>query len=81
MSWAVRADVASIVKLGDIGLARFRDPAGKEPTRHFPRKVDAQKWIDGQTAGPVTSQWVDPRAGRLTVAEYARSGRRGSSAR
>ena len=34
--------------------ARYRDEAGKEHARHFGRRVDAQKWLDEQTATLVT---------------------------
>src|SRR3954463_4519095 len=50
---------------------RFRDETGKEHARHFKRKVDAQRWLDEQTAAMGTGAYVDPRAGRMTVAEYA----------
>jgi integrase len=46
--------------------ARYRGPDGKEHARHFARKVDAQRWLDEQTAAIVTGQYVDPRAGRVT---------------
>ncbi len=51
--------------------ARYRDTAGKEHARHFARKVDAQRWLDEQTASTVRGDYVDPRAGRETVAEHA----------
>ena len=51
--------------------ARYRDEAGKEHARHFARKVDAQRWIDETTAAVVTGQYVDPKAGKTTVREYA----------
>lgn len=51
--------------------ARYRDTAGKEHARHFARKVDAQRWLDETTAAVVTGQYVDPKMGRTTVAEYA----------
>jgi hypothetical protein len=31
--------------------ARYRDDTGKEHSRHFDRKVDAQQWLDRVTAG------------------------------
>ncbi|WP_409333333.1 hypothetical protein [Trujillonella humicola] len=49
---------------------RFRDETGKEHARHFKRKVDAQRWLDEQTAAMVTGAYVDPRAGRVTFADY-----------
>lgn len=50
--------------------ARYRDAEGVEHARHFTRKVDAQRWLDGVTAAVVTGTYVDPRAGRRTVREY-----------
>ncbi|PWU52809.1 site-specific integrase [Micromonospora sp. S4605] len=50
--------------------ARYRDEAGKEHARHFVRKVDAQQWLDEKTAAIVTGQYVDPRAGKVTFADY-----------
>lgn len=51
--------------------ARYRDEAGKEHARHFARKVDAQAWLDEQTAALVTGTHVDPKAGKVTFLEYA----------
>jgi integrase len=51
--------------------ARYKDDAGKEHTRAFVRKIDAQRWIDETTAAIVTGQYVDPRAGRVTFRDYA----------
>jgi integrase len=56
--------------------ARYRDPSGREHARHFERKVDAQRWLDEQTAGIVTGQYVDPKAGRMTFRDYAESWRK-----
>ena len=51
--------------------ALYRDRAGKRHRRSFTLKKDAQRWLDEQTAGIVTGQWADPRAGRETV-QYLR---------
>jgi integrase len=51
--------------------ARYRDDSGKEHAKHFGRRVDAQRWIDEQTTAIMTGQFVDPKAGRLSVREYA----------
>lgn len=53
--------------------ARYRDAAGKEHARHFPRKIDAQRWLDQVTAAVVRGDYVDPKAGRVTLAAYAAS--------
>jgi integrase len=53
--------------------ARYRGPDGRERARHFRRQTDAQRWLDEQTAAVLTGQWVDPKAGKVTFAEYARA--------
>lgn len=50
--------------------ARYRDEAGKEHARHFARKVDGQQWLDQVTASVVRGDYVDPKAGRVTVEVY-----------
>lgn len=50
--------------------ARYRDGTGKEPTRHFDRKVDAQRWLDEVTASVVTGTYVDPKTARTTVGDW-----------
>lgn len=50
--------------------ARYRDAAGRERARHFTRKVDAQRWVDEQTAALVTGSWLDPVTARTTVAQW-----------
>ncbi len=42
-----------------------------EHTRRFPKKVEAQRWLDETTAAVVTGQYVDPKAGQTTFKEYA----------
>ncbi|HXH78182.1 tyrosine-type recombinase/integrase [Nocardioides sp.] len=53
--------------------ARYRDAAGKEHARHFDTKREAQQWLDQVTASVVRGDYVDPQAGRTTVAVYAAS--------
>jgi integrase len=50
--------------------ARYRDGAGKEHARHFPRKIDAQQWLNEVTASVVTGRYVDPKAGKITFAQW-----------
>ncbi len=64
--------VASVAKRPDgRWRARYRDEAGREHAKHFTRKIDAQRWLDEVTAAVVTGVYVDPRAGRVTVEDYA----------
>lgn len=51
--------------------ARYRDPAGKEHSRHFARKVDAHAWLDEVTTAVRTGTYADPRRGRVTVGDWA----------
>lgn len=50
--------------------AQYYDAEGKQPTRHFDRKVDAQRWLDEVTASVVTGTYVDPKNAKTTVGEW-----------
>ena len=50
--------------------ARYRDRAGREHARHFARKVDAQRWLDVQTASLVNGTHVDPKTAQTTVEQW-----------
>lgn len=64
--------MASIAKRDDgHWRARYRDAAGKEHSRHFVRKIDAQTWLDGVTTAVHTGTYADPKRGRVTVGEWA----------
>lgn len=64
--------MASISKRPDNRYrARYRDDSGKEHSRHFRGKIDAQRWLDEVTASVVTGQYVAPNAGNVTFREYA----------
>ncbi|MFC4903454.1 tyrosine-type recombinase/integrase [Kocuria oceani] len=50
--------------------ARYRDGDGREHARHFPRKMDAQAWLDEVTTAVRTGRYVDPAHDRETLAGY-----------
>ncbi len=50
--------------------ARYRDADGKQISRHFPRKIDGQRWLDEVTATVVTGIYVDPKAGTITFGQW-----------
>ena len=52
--------------------ARYRDSGGREHSRHFKRKVDAQRWLDEVTTAVTTGMYVDPGRSRITVGEWSR---------
>jgi integrase len=63
--------MASIAKRPDgRWRARFRDESGREHSKHFDRKTDAQAWLNGVTASIVVGQYADPRAGRITLRTF-----------
>lgn len=51
--------------------ARYRAPDGKERTRRFDRKIDAEKWLVTNGADLVRGAWVDPAAGEITLKSFA----------
>lgn len=54
--------------------ARWREvPGGPQKTRHFERKIDAQRFLDGIVGDLARGTYVDPSAGRETFGEYARA--------
>lgn len=50
--------------------ARYRDETGREHSRHFERKLDAQKWLADISASMVTGSYIDPRAGKITLQSF-----------
>ncbi|MDO5618761.1 tyrosine-type recombinase/integrase [Kocuria sp.] len=50
--------------------ARYRDQDGKEHAKHFPRKIDAQKWLDTVTVDTATGRYVDPSNDSITLRTY-----------
>ena len=48
-------------------MARYVDDTGKERSRSFDRKTDAQRWLDAEvTTKFETGTYVTPEAGRVT---------------
>ncbi|WP_166390254.1 tyrosine-type recombinase/integrase [Nocardioides ochotonae] len=50
--------------------ARYRDGGGKEHAKHFLRRVDAQAWLDEQTAKLVVGNHIAPRTAKTTLGEW-----------
>lgn len=51
--------------------ARYRDSTGREHSRHFQRKIDAQRWLDGVTTAVTTGMYVDPARSAVTVRTWS----------
>jgi integrase len=51
--------------------ARYKDADDREHARHFTRKADAELWLAQVRADQLRGTYVDPRAGRVTLKEFA----------
>ena len=51
--------------------ARYRDPAGRERSKSFTRKVDAERFLVAVEDAKLRGAYVDPAAGRVPFAEWA----------
>jgi integrase len=51
--------------------ARYRGPDGRERSRHFARRVDAERWARAEVAKLDRGEWTDPQRGQVTVGHYA----------
>ena len=51
--------------------ARYYDSSGKQPTKHFAYKREAERWLKEASASMVTGQYVAPGAGKITFKAYA----------
>lgn len=51
-------------------LARYRAPDGRQFSRSFKRKVDADKWLTIEESKALRGEWVDPSAGSMIFAEW-----------
>lgn len=51
--------------------ARYRDPNGKEHARHFPRRIDAERWLASVENAKHRGEWIDPALSRITLGEWA----------
>lgn len=76
MSWIDKRTITWETKSGKQRKATryeagYRDRAGVRHRQLFELKREAQKWLDEQTTGIVTGQWVDPMAGRELFKAYA----------
>lgn len=50
---------------------RYRDPNGRQRARNFGRKTDATRFAASVETDKIRGDWLDPRLGRVTFAEWA----------
>jgi integrase len=63
--------MAHVQKRGERWQARYRAPDGRERSKRFDRKIDAERWLDLNGADIARHLWVDPRLGKMTFAKWA----------
>ncbi|CAN5870976.1 site-specific integrase [soil metagenome] len=50
--------------------ARWRDPAGIDRAKNFPRKTDAERYLVGLESDMLRGYYADPRLGRTRLADW-----------
>jgi integrase len=53
--------------------ARYRGPDKRERSRHFARKIDAERWLAGVEVAKTRGEWIDPTLSRVTVGTWCRT--------
>lgn len=51
--------------------ARYRGPDGRERSRSFRTKVEAERWLRNQLSQTDRGSWVDPKAGDISLQEWS----------
>lgn len=51
--------------------ARYRGPDKRERSKHFDRKLDAERWLAGVEVSKARGDWIDPALSRVTVEKWA----------
>lgn len=50
--------------------ARYRGPDRRERSKHFDRKIDAERWLASIETAKSSGQWIDPARSRVTVGDW-----------
>jgi len=58
-------------KSPDRWQVRYIDPQGKERSKNFARKVDAEKYLHTVEVQKIRGEWTDPAAGKTRFSEWA----------
>ncbi|MFZ2059012.1 MAG: N-terminal phage integrase SAM-like domain-containing protein [Acidimicrobiales bacterium] len=65
--------MATVKRRGQSWQATYRGPDGRERTRTFARKVDAETWAAEQTTGVARGIWVDSKVAKVTLRSFAKT--------
>src|SRR5919197_1228713 len=65
------AHIEKRIRNGQVSYrARYRDPAGRERSKSFSRKLDADRFVVQVEHAKSRGDWVDPTLGRITFADW-----------
>lgn len=56
---------------GAVWRARYRDPTGRERSRTFDRRIDAERFLASATSSIHRGDWIDPEHGQTTIGAWA----------
>src|ERR1700683_1156135 len=59
-----------IQRRGSSWRARYEGPDGRERSKSFARKADAERWLAQQRTLIAQDDWTDPALGRISFGEY-----------
>lgn len=68
------SDMSGFVEKRSTGRwrARYRGPDGRERSKTFDRRVDADRWLAGVSFAMARGEWTDPARARVTVGDWSR---------
>jgi len=51
--------------------ARFRGPDGREGSKTFRRRIDAERFLVSVESAKLKGEWIDPAAGKVSLGDFA----------
>lgn len=64
-------NVAHVQRRAGMWVGRYVGPDGREHSKSFRRKIDADRYLASIEAGKLRGEWVDPKLGLVTVTDAA----------
>ena len=61
----------SVQRRGNSWRAGYYAPDGRQRSKSFARKADAERWLSRERSLTAQGDWTDPALGRITFGEYA----------
>ncbi|MPZ60496.1 MAG: tyrosine-type recombinase/integrase [Propionibacteriales bacterium] len=68
-----------VKKRGKSWRARYRGPDGRERSKSFGKKIEAERWLARQETLMASGDWTDPALGRVPFGSYAQDWLNGRS--